>query len=259
MKTKYPIILVHGIVIKDFKKFKAFGKIEDILKKEGFVVYSAPTDGFGTIENNAEQLKNFIREILVKEQTEKVNLIAHSKGGLDSKYMINNLEMEDCVASLTTLCTPHKGSPIATNLLKLPRWLLKFISFWINFWYKIFGDQKPDSYAVCQQLKRVDSVEDECLEFSDKVYCQSYSSKMNKATDDFIMGIPHTISMFFEHNETDGVVPVDSCVFGDYKGYAINDSISHSEIVDFMVNKKKKEKVYQFYITICNELSKLGF
>jgi hypothetical protein len=82
---------------------------------------------------------------------------------------------------------------------------------------------------------------------------------MNKSTDDFIMGIPHHFSMLFEHNETDGVVPVDSCVFGEYKGYAINDSISHSEIIDFMVNKKKKEKVYKFYVTICNELSKLGY
>ena len=50
MKTKYPIILVHGIVVKDFKKFKAFGKIEKILKDEGFIVYTATTDGFGTIK-----------------------------------------------------------------------------------------------------------------------------------------------------------------------------------------------------------------
>lgn len=259
MKTKYPIILVHGIVVKDFKKFKAFGKIEKILKDEGFIVYTATTDGFGTIENNAAQLKKFINEILEKERVDKVNLLAHSKGGLDSKYMIKELAMEDRVASLTTLCTPHKGSPIASKLLKLPKWMIKFISFWLNFWYKIFGDAKPNAYEVCKQLQRIETIENECMVFSEKVYCQSYSSKMNKSTDDFIMGIPHHFSMLFEHNETDGVVPVDSCVFGEYKGYAINDSISHSEIIDFMVNKKKKEKVYKFYVTICNELSKLGY
>lgn len=258
MKTKHPIVLVHGIVVKDFKRFKCFGKIEKVLKEQGFTVYTATTDGFGTIENNAVQLKKYIEMVKKEENVQKVNIIAHSKGGLDSKYMILNLEMEDSVASLTTLCTPHKGSPIATKLLKLPKWLLKFISFWINFWYKIFGDESPNSLEVCKQLQRVENIEDECLKISDKVYCQSYSSKMNKSTDDFLMGIPHAISMYFEHVETDGLVPVDSCVFGEYKGYAIDDSISHSEIIDFMVKHKKKEKVYKFYIKVCEELVNLG-
>ncbi len=173
--------------------------------------------------------------------------------------MITHLDMEDRVASLTTLCTPHKGSPIASKLLKLPKWLLKFISFWINFWYKIFGDEQPNSLEVCKELKRVNSEKEDCLKISDKVYCQSYSSKMNKSTDDFLMGIPYAFSMYFEHVETDGMVPVDSCVFGEYKGYAIDDSISHSEIIDFMVKHKKKEKVYKFYISVCVELIKKGF
>ena len=32
MATKYPIILVHGIVLKDVKFFKAFGRIENVLE-----------------------------------------------------------------------------------------------------------------------------------------------------------------------------------------------------------------------------------
>ena len=139
MKTKYPIILVHGIALKEFKFLKSFGEIDRILKIQGYTVYKATTDGFGSVENNAMQLKEQILKILEEENVDKVNIIAHSKGGLDSKYMILNLGMEECVASLTTLCTPHKGSPIATNILKLPKFLTKFIAFWINFWYKLFG------------------------------------------------------------------------------------------------------------------------
>ena len=246
-------------MVKDFKKFKCFGKIEKVLKEQGLIVYTAKTDGFGTILSNAEQLKKYIELILEKENVDKVNIIAHSKGGLDAKYMITSLDMEESVASLTTICTPHKGSPIASKLLKLPKWMLRFISFWINFWYKIFGDEHPDSLEVCKELKRVNLEEESVLMISDKVYCQSYSSKMNKSTDDFLMGIPYAFSMYFEHVETDGMVPVDSCVFGEYKGYAIDDSISHSEIIDFMVKYKKKEKVYKFYISVCIELIKKGF
>ncbi len=258
MQTKYPIILVHGIVIKDFKKFKAFGKIEKNLKDAGFKVYTANIDGFGTIGTNALQLKYFILSILEKENTTKVNIIAHSKGGLDSKYMIKNLGMEEYVASLTTLCTPHKGSVIASKLLTLPKCLIKLIAWWINFWYKVFGDKTPNAYEACKQLQRVDSIEEESIFFS-KVYCQSYSSKLEKSKDDFVMGIPLIIFRYFEKIENDGLVSIESSKFGEYKGDVLNDSISHTEIVDFLVRKKKKEKIYQFYNTLGEELQKKGF
>ena len=137
MNSRYPFILVHGVMLKDFKFLRAFGRIEKNLNEAGFKVYTAQTDGFGTIENNAEQLKKEILEILDEENAEKINIIAHSKGGLDGKYMIENLNMREKTASLTTLCTPHKGSQIATMLLRLPDFLKRFIAFWINLVYRI--------------------------------------------------------------------------------------------------------------------------
>lgn len=260
MKTKYPIVLVHGMALKDALFVKAFGEIDRILRIQGHTVYKAKTDGFGCVSTNAEQLKNEILKIMEKENVDKVNIIAHSKGGLDTKYMIQKLGMENHVASLTTLCTPHKGSPVATNILKLPKWMTKFAAFWINFWYKILGDKKPDSYQACLDVARVDSIEEALLNISNKVYCQSYSTQMKKSKDDFIMGIPLMFSKYFEKNtESDGLVPQDSAVFGEYKGDAFNESVSHSEIVDFMVKKKKKDKIYMFYSSLCEDLVNRGF
>ena len=51
MSTKYPLLLVHGIVLKDVHFFKAFGKIESILTQHGYTVSTSRTDGFGSIEN----------------------------------------------------------------------------------------------------------------------------------------------------------------------------------------------------------------
>ena len=98
MQTKYPILLVHGIIFKESKIFKSFGKIGKRLKAQGYHVYVSTQDGFGTIENNAVQLKKQIEDILQKENTEKINLIAHSKGGLDCKYLIERFDMESKVA-----------------------------------------------------------------------------------------------------------------------------------------------------------------
>ncbi len=259
VKTKYPIILAHGIILKDFKYFKAFGKIEKILKSEGCSVYTSKTDGFGTVENNAVQLKAQIIKILQAENAEKVNSIAHSKGGLDARYMIESLGMEDKVASLTTLCTPHKGSQIATKILSMPKPLKKFTSFWVNFVYRIFGDKKPDSLTVCEQLKSLPDAGTEVIDFSDKVYCQSYSAQMKRSRDDFVMGIPLMFSKKYERGATDGVVSEESSKFGSYRGECAEGSVSHSEIVDFMVRKKKKEKIYAFYIGLCRELAEKGF
>lgn len=259
MKTKYPIILAHGIILKDFKYFKAFGRIEKILKAEGCSVYTSKTDGFGTIESNAAQLKTQILRILADESAEKVNIIAHSKGGLDAKYMIESLDMEDKVASLTTLCTPHKGSQIASKILRMPKPAKKFIAFWVNFVYRIFGDKKPNSLEVCRQLQSVPYTDAEVIDFSDKVYCQSYSTQMQRSRDDFVMGIPHMFSKKYERGATDGIVSAESSKFGDYRGECTEGSVSHSEIVDFMVKKKKKEKIYAFYVSLCRELAEKGF
>jgi triacylglycerol lipase len=42
-----------------------------------------------------------------------VNIIAHSMGGLDARYAITQLGLRGRVASLTTIGTPHYGTPLA--------------------------------------------------------------------------------------------------------------------------------------------------
>ena len=92
------------------------------------------------------------------------------------------------------------------------------------------------------------------------IYCQSYSTTLKRSRDDFIMGIPLMFSHYFDKkNESDGLVSPSSTRFGEYKGNAISESISHSEIIDFMVMRKKKEKIYAFYSSICNDLKNRGF
>ncbi len=259
MSARYPIILVHGIAIKDFKFLRSFGRIADVLEKDGNTVYTSRVDGFGTTETNAQILKDEILEILSKTGVEKVNIIAHSKGGLDAKRMIKELDMEDHVASLTTLCTPHKGSPIATLLLKLPRPLIAVINFWLNFWYRLFGDKKPNALEVCRELALIEDTEGETVAFSDKVYCQSYSTKLERGRDDFLMGIPLMFSHHYENRDSDGLVSKESAMFENYRGKCVDISVSHTEIVDFFPKKHKREKIFIFYTELCRELAEMGF
>ena len=129
----------------------------------------------------------------------------------------------------------------------------------MNLRYRIFGDKHPDALTVCRQLQSVKDVEEETFGFSGKVYCQSYSAVLKRSRDDFLMGIPLIFSRRWEKDGSDGLVSVGASKFGEYKGHVSEDSISHSEITGFSASKKKREKVYAFYLKLCEDLSERGF
>ena len=259
MSCRYPVVLVHGIAMKQLRIINAFGKIGHKLEEEGHIVFVAPIDGFGTVESNAAQLKDFVAEILRKTGAEQVNIIAHSKGGLDTKYMITHLGMEDKIASLTTLCTPHRGSVIASKIWTLPNPIKKTITFFIDAFYKIIlRDKHPDSMKACDQLRLVDESE-ETLRFSYDVYCQSYSAAIEKVHDCFIMALPMKIYKKYEEIENDGLVSAKSAKFENYKGRCLDIPVSHTQMVDLFAKKSQKEKIYSFYGKVCDELAEMGF
>ncbi len=78
MKTRYPIVLVHGLAMKDTFFMKSWGRIDRVLRLQGYTVYKSNVDAFGTVENNASQLKEEINSILRETGAGKVNIIAHS-------------------------------------------------------------------------------------------------------------------------------------------------------------------------------------
>ena len=260
MNTRYPIVLVHGLAMKDCFFMKAWGRIDRIMRIQGYTVYKSDIDAFGTVESNAAQLKAEIDAILRETGAGKVNIIAHSKGGLDAKYMIRELGMAPCVASLTTLCTPHRGAPIASFIMRFPKFAVKYVAFWVDGVYRILGDRQPDSFTACEELKRVDTLETEMLDVADGILCQSFSAAMEPDSQaDFVMAIPLMFSRFIEKGRvSDGLVPRDSAIFGNYRGDCIDGSVSHTEIVDFMVRDKKRDKIFAFYSALCEELVRAG-
>lgn len=126
---RYPVILVHGQ--GGFVKLEigpAFGYyfngVSKLFRKDGVPHHATKTDPFGTIANRAQQLKDQLLDL----GHEKVNLVCHSMGGLDARYMVTHLGMADRVASITTVGTPHHGSWYADWVLK---WVFEKQRFWV--------------------------------------------------------------------------------------------------------------------------------
>jgi triacylglycerol lipase len=117
---KYPVVLAHGLL--GFDKIAFAGKdhsyfrgLSGKLAGYGVEVHRPVVSSSAAIAVRAEELTRLVRMIPAK----KVNVIAHSMGGLDARYAIARLGLSDRVASLTTIGTPHRGTPVADLGLKL--------------------------------------------------------------------------------------------------------------------------------------------
>ena len=115
--TDSPIVLVHGLFGFDRLTLGGadyFRLIPQTLRAAGYVVPSPPRLNLaGRIEDRAADLRTFLTthsDVAGKP----VHLIAHSMGGLDARFLLDrNPELASRVKTLTTIGTPHHGSPIA--------------------------------------------------------------------------------------------------------------------------------------------------
>jgi len=116
-----PVVLVHGILgfnslmFGSFKLTDYFRLIPEALRKDGHVVPQPPQlNRAGSVAERAQGLKDYLQDPNnVDVFDKKVHVVGHSMGGLDARFAISKLGLADRILSLTTIGTPHLGSPIA--------------------------------------------------------------------------------------------------------------------------------------------------
>ena len=119
--TRFPIVLWHGMggFVELFGVLNYFYKVAETLENEGYKVYTIGVDPMNDSMRRAEQGSQQIVEFMNDSKARKVNIIAHSQGGIDSRYMISTLQFYDRVGVLMTVATPHRGSFVADAVLGL--------------------------------------------------------------------------------------------------------------------------------------------
>src|SRR6516162_675127 len=126
-------VLVHGILgFRQKLGVEYFRGVAEHFRAQGVAVLVPELDPTRGIEFRGDQLGDQINNafnIGLLDRTQKTHIVAHSMGGLDSRYLLSPVSGKQLVAavrSLTTVSTPHKGSPIADlidkplDLLPLP-------------------------------------------------------------------------------------------------------------------------------------------
>ena len=263
-RTKYPLLLVHGVFFRDYKYVNYWGRIPDELQKNGAVIYYGNHQSAASISDSGMELAQRIRQIVTDTGCEKVNIIAHSKGGLDSRYALSCCGISQYVASLTTINTPHLGCEFADYLLnKIPIPAQKQIENAYNFTMKRLGDQNPDFMSAVRDLTSSRCFElDREMKTPDNVYCQSVGSKLNKATNGkFPLNFTYHLVKYFD-GANDGLVSENSLRWGNnFTFLTVNGKrgISHGDMVDLNRENIPGFDVREYYVQLVNSLRKMGF
>jgi len=118
--ARHPIILAHGFMGFDaiglgLVREEYFRGVRPYLEQAGHRVHLVRVSPVAGVRKRAEQLAEQICAI----DAERVNIVAHSMGGLDARYAISQLGLGTRVASLTTIGTPHHGTPLADGMALL--------------------------------------------------------------------------------------------------------------------------------------------
>lgn len=262
-KTKYPILLVHGIFFRDWLFINYWGRIPNELTRNGATVFYGRQQSAADITKSGQELKEQILKIIAQTGCEKVNIIAHSKGGLDARYAVSCLFMDKHVASLTTICTPHHGCNFVDRVLKkLPENFVLAVSKRYNTIYKKLGDYNPDFYGGVRDLTA-----ERCRIFNQQVKNRDgvlYQSVGSQVRGFIGSGFPKNIGYLMikgKDGPNDGLVSVESSKWGNYLGTIKPQGlkgISHSDMIDMMRKNIKGFDVCEFYVDIVKDLKKRG-
>lgn len=229
-KRKYPILLVHGVGMRDDTwPVRYWGEVPSFLESLGWRVFLSHQDAMGGVDKNAEQLKRRIDEILVELDVPRVHIIAHSKGGLDTRSVLRDPAYCERVCSFITLSTPHAGSPYMERILsKVPKWALSGGCFLVDVFYRLRGDKNPHAKQVCYDLlpdrwSRIrEDITSENEMRSHPIYIASFTGKINAKGKNRKHGLFRKPIEKLE-GEHDGLVSVQSASWGEYQGLLYND------------------------------------
>ncbi len=262
--TKYPILFVHGVFFRDYKYLNYWGRIPKELIMNGAVIFYGNHQSAASVIDSGKELAERVRQIVGETGCGKLNIIAHSKGGLDSRYAVSQLGIEDYIASLTTVNTPHYGCQFADYLLsKVPKSTRNFIAQKYNSALKKFGDSNPDFLAAVNDLTA-----SSCRQLNDtvldipRVFYQSVGSKLNVASSGrFPLNFSYPLVKYFD-GENDGLVSVSSSGWGENRiKLTVKGSrgISHGDLIDLNRENIEGFDVREFYVHLVKGLKESGF
>lgn len=262
--TKYPILMVHGVFFRDFRYFNYWGRIPKALETNGANVFYGEHQSAAAVETSGHEIAERILAIVRETGCAKVNIIAHSKGGLDCRCALSLPGIAEHVATLTTVNTPHRGCEFADYLLtKIPQAEQDAVAKTYNAALRKLGDPNPDFLAAVNNLTA-----SFCQDFNKKypdvpgVLYQNVGSKLNRAGGGrFPLNFTYHLAKYFD-GANDGLVGEKSFPWGEtFQMLTVNGTrgISHGDMIDLNRENIPEFDIREFYVQLVAKLKQGGY
>jgi len=224
----YPIVLAHGVCRLDAMwsravdnaddprrdRFHYFRGVRSMLEGRGFEVHHSSVSWAAPVAQRASELRADVSAVLAKSGAEKVNIIAHSMGGLDARHMVfddrASGRIHERLASITSIGTPHEGSPFADwGLRNLDR--LVPLAERLGIDVGAFADLTT---TACRAFHRDPEVVDFETSLADHVALRSFAGRQRWLGANTLLKFSYGVLQRTE-GDNDGIVSVRSARWRD--------------------------------------------
>lgn len=258
---QHPVLLCHGYgAIATLVKPSPLYDVAMLLRSHNVLAFAPNIVPYAKIETRAHSWVQVVESLAKKSPTGKINIIAHSMGGLDIRYALAKLEIAEHVASFTTVCTPHRGTSLAELTLKTPDAIRDKMADFLDWMGdRIYPKIKSDSVGSAEQLTRQYASEVFNPDVTDVpgIPYYSYSSAVGKGTDNPIRVIARYQNkhIFDEEGPNDGMVSVKSAKWGEHIKTC---NLSHLEQLDMRLKDDRKPIYEKFWVDVAKTLQEKG-
>ncbi len=219
----FPIVLAHGFSgWSTIASISYFYGVPDALRARGETILVTQVDPYQSVAIRAQQLADQIRQFVVEQQVARVNIVAHSQGGLDARYAISSLGLGEVVASLTTVAAPHQGTYVA-DVIKddVPGLGQQAVAALVDLLGEAASGRKQDMLAAMADLATSSMAQFNDVNRDDpRVTYYSYAGQSCVICDHPVNALLlPTYTLLKSHDgANDGLVPVESARWGTYLG-----------------------------------------
>ena len=261
VELQHPVLLCHGYgAIASLVKPSPLYDVALLLRSHNVLTYAPNIVPYAKIETRAQSWVQRIEELVEQKPGRKINIVAHSMGGLDMRYALSQHDIADHVASFTTISTPHRGTSLAELTLKTPEAIRDKLADFLDWMGdRIYPHTKSDSVGSAAQLTRAyitETFNPKITDVPDIPY-YSYTSAVGKGTDEPIRVIARYQNKHIFENEgpNDGMVSVASAKWGEH---IETSRLSHLEQMNMRIKDDRKPLFQRFWLDVVKMLANKG-
>ncbi len=123
-QVQTPILFIHGVGGNSYNWDRMINRFKDDgWDNSSLFAYTFHDPSNASAEANianAYQINQWVSDILELTGANKVDIVAHSMGGLSSRYFLKFINSSDVIDDYVTIGSPHHGSPLSIEYGSLP-------------------------------------------------------------------------------------------------------------------------------------------